>query len=169
MTNLERREDQAMGFLLFCGCSLHNKEHMAWSNGHSCRSNTQARAILFCWENASCFDVEILTLLKSNSLLVNHFCCKISPKSAFLVLQKSPYPLVMTKSLRHWSHGPVEIVDFPINSMVIFQFVMQTFTRPGISRVPQPQPPEARSAKRLDAATPSCFVDYVRWMICGFP
>ena len=26
-------------------------------------------------------------------------------------------------------NGPVEIVDFPIDSMVIFQFVMLTFTR----------------------------------------
>ena len=28
-------------------------------------------------------------------------------------------------------NGPVEIVDLPINSMVMFQFVMSTFTRPG--------------------------------------
>ena len=27
--------------------------------------------------------------------------------------------------------GPVEIVDLPINSMVIFQFVFCMFTRPG--------------------------------------
>jgi hypothetical protein len=35
------------------------------------------------------FHVEILTLLKSNSLLE---MSELSPKSAFLVLQKSPYP-----------------------------------------------------------------------------
>ena len=37
------------------------------------------------------------------------------------------YPLVnIQKSIEH---GPVEIVSFPMNSMVIFQFVMWTFTR----------------------------------------
>ena len=29
-------------------------------------------------------------------------------------------------------HGPVEIVDFPINSMVIFQFAMLVITVPDI-------------------------------------
>ena len=38
------------------------------------------------------------------------------------------YPLVDIHSLRTGSHGPVEIVDVPINSMVIFHSYV-TFTR----------------------------------------
>ena len=33
------------------------------------------------------------------------------------------FPPVISYSLRTWSHGPVEIVDLPMNSMVILQFV----------------------------------------------
>ena len=35
------------------------------------------------------------------------------------------YPLVNS----YWSHGPVEIVDLPIKSMVIFQFAMLNYQK----------------------------------------
>ena len=42
-------------------------------------------------------------------------------------------PTMITRPGKHTKseleNGPVEIVDLPINSMVIFQFAMQTFTR----------------------------------------
>ena len=40
------------------------------------------------------------------------------------------YPLVMTNIAIE--NCPVEIVDLPIDSMVIFQFVFYMFTRPGM-------------------------------------
>ena len=43
------------------------------------------------------------------------------------------YPLVNVYKKRTWSHGPVEIVDLPIENacMVIFPSVFRMFTRPG--------------------------------------